>query len=721
LSRLPPVLWSTLLLLALALAPTSHAGVPPEPAGAASVATDVTLVPRLSAWKYNATGIDLGVTWRQTGYSDASWASGPGILGYGEPWIATTVPSGPDPNNRYKTTYFRKTFNLGVPVSSIRSLVMTANYDDGFVAYLNGVEVARRWLNSGTVGYDTLAYEPRDAGGYETIDLTASIWTLVQGSNVLAVEVHQSAPTSPDLAWDADLKYSVDPLVTRGPFLQMGTADAITVRWRTTAAAASWVRYGITPTALTKTASSAALKTDHEIRLTGLAAATRYYYSIGTATMTLAGDPSYTFRTAPVAGTVRPTRVWVIGDSGHPGTTAYEVRDAYAAWTGSRGTDMWLMLGDNAYEFGTDSDYQGGAFDQYPSMLRQSVLWPTRGNHDMLYTGSNNDYYELLTMPAAAEAGGVSSGSEAYYSFDWANIHFICLDSQTSDRSPGGPMLTWLMNDLTANTRRWVVAYWHHPPYSKGKHDSDDIIDSGGRMRDMRENALPILEAKGADLVLTGHSHAYERSFLLDGHYGVSTTLTPAMIRNGGDGAVDGDGPYLKSTTVPSPHSGTVYAVVGGSSMLETGPLNHPAMAISLAQTGSLVLDVDGNRLDARYLSQTGVVLDSFTVVKDATVGVAGEWARVGGVRLGPGVPNPFAQELRLGYSLERAGRVRLTLHDVGGRCVATAEEGWRVAGTHVARWDGRDVAGRPLPTGIYLAVLESDGVRVSRKVALVR
>ena len=720
-SRFPPVLWSTLLSLALAPAPTSHAGAPPEPAGAASVATDVTLVPRLSAWKYNATGTDLGVTWRQTGYSDASWASGPGILGFGEPWIATTVPSGPDPNNHYTTTYFRKTFSLGVPVSSVRSLVMTANYDDGFVAYINGVEVARRWLNSGTVGYDTLAYEPREAGGYETIDLTASIWPMVQGTNVLAVEVHQSTPNSPDLAWDADLKYSVDPRVTRGPFLQMGTANAITVRWRTTIATASWVRYGITPTALTKTVSSAALTTDHEIRLTGLAAASRYYYSVGTATMTLAGDPSHTFRTAPVAGTVRPTRVWVIGDSGHPGTTAYDVRDAYAAWTGSRETDLWLVLGDNAYEFGTDSDYQGGFFDQYPSMLRQSVLWPSRGNHDMLYTGSNNDYYELFTMPAAAEAGGVSSGTEAYYSFDWANIHFICLDSQTSDRLPGGPMLTWLVNDLVANTRRWVVAYWHHPPYSKGKHDSDDIIDSGGRMRDMRENALPILEAKGADLVLTGHSHAYERSFLLDGHYGVSTTLTPAMIRNGGDGAVDGDGPYLKSTTVPSPHSGTVYAVVGGSSELETGPLNHPAMAISLAQTGSLVLDVDGNRLDARYLSETGVVLDSFTVVKDATVGVAGEWARVGGVRLGPGVPNPFAREVRLGYSLERAGRVRLTLHDVGGRCVGTAEEGWRVAGTHVARWDGRDVAGRPLPTGVYLAVLESDGVRVSRKVALVR
>jgi len=414
---------------------------------------------------------------------------------------------------------------------------------------------------------------------------------------------------------------------------------------------------------------------------------------------------------------VQPTRVWVLGDSGSPTSYAFAVRDAYAAWTGARGTDLWLMLGDNAYGSGTDNDYQVAVFDQYPVMLRQAPLWPTRGNHDDLHGGPNNDYYEIFTMPAAGEAGGLYSGTEAYYAFDWANIHFICLDSQGSDRSPGGAMLTWLANDLAANTRPWVIAYWHHPPYSKGSHDSD----SESQLSDMRQNALPILEAGGVDLVLSGHSHSYERSFLLDGHYGVSTTLAPAMVLDSGDGRADGDGPYAKPDAVPSPHAGAIYAVAGCSSHTSGGSLNHPVMVASFDLWGSMVLDVDGNRLDARFLSHTGAVLDSCSIVKESVVRVGEETGRANGLRLGPGLPNPFARDLRMSYALERAGNASLTVHDPSGRRVAIVAQGWHEAGTFEARWDGRDARGRLMPTGVYVAVLEAHGARASRKVAHVR
>jgi len=508
--------------------------------------------------------------------------------------------------------------------------------------------------------------------------------------------------------------------VTRGPYLQVCTPNAITVRWRTDSQTDSWVRYGNVPWRLTSIASNASLTTEHEVRLTGLLPGARYYYSVGTSAGPIAGDATYTFLPPPVAGTVRPTRAWVVGDSGSPTSFALAVRDAYAAWTGTRGTDLWLMLGDNAYQDGTDSEYQQGVFGQYPLMLRQSVLWPTRGNHDHIHAGSNNDYYDIFTMPASAEAGGLSSGTEAYYAFDWANIHFICLDSEGSDHSPGSAMLTWLANDLAANTRPWVIAFWHHPPYTKGSHNSDTPGDSGGRMRDMRQNALPILEAAGVDLVLAGHSHSYERSFLLDGHYGASSTLQPSMVLDPGDGRADGDGAYSKPASLPSPNAGAVYAVAGSSCQVGGGSLNHPVMVASFNLWGSMVLDVDGNRLDARFLSHTGAVLDSFTIVKGAQVGV-GEGPRAGGLRLGPGLPNPFSLDLRMSYTLGQAGHVRLTLHDASGRRVATAEEGWREAGTHEARWDGRDALGRMMPNGVYLAVLETHGARVSRKIAHVR
>src|SRR6266704_3664241 len=79
-------------------------------------------------------------------------------------------------------------------------------------------------------------------------------------------------------------------------------------------------------------------------------------------------------------------------------------------------------------------------------MLRKSVLWPCLGNHD---AGSANSpiqfgvYYDIFTLPAQAQAGGVMSGSEAYYSFDYANVHFVCLDSSDSDWSKNGLMLRW--------------------------------------------------------------------------------------------------------------------------------------------------------------------------------------------------------------------------------------------------------------------------------------
>ena len=158
----------------------------------------------------------------------------------------------------------------------------------------------------------------------------------------------------------------------------------------------------------------------------------------------------------------------------------------------------------------------------YPEMLRKTVLWPAYGNHD----GSAADaatntgpYYDIFTLPKQAEAGGVASGTEAYYSFDYANIHFVELESYETDRSPTGPMLTWLQRDLAANTQPWVIVFFHHPPYSKGSHNSDTEIE----LIEMRQNALPILENFGVDLVLSGHSHSYERSFLLDSHYGDST------------------------------------------------------------------------------------------------------------------------------------------------------------------------------------------------------
>ncbi len=579
-------------------------------------AATVTLVPTGSAWKYLDNGSNQGTAWRSTAFNDSGWASGPAELGYGDGGEATVVSYGPNASAKYVTTYFRHAFNVANP-AAYSSLTLRLLRDDGAVVYLNGTEIYRSNMPGGAVAYTTLASSAIDDNTFYSA--TVGIGLLAAGANVLAVEIHQANRTSSDISFNLELTASDTISLTRGPYLQIGTPTSTVVRWRTSAGSESRVHYGSELANLSAFAHDGVVTTEHEVTVSGLQPNTRYYYSIGTGTTTLAGgDANHFFVTSPAAGSPKPTRVWVLGDSGTADANAAAVRDRYLTFTGTRHTDLWLMLGDNAYETGTDSEFQAAVFSMYPSMLRKSVLWPTLGNHDGATANSatqTGPYYDIFTLPKQAEAGGVASGTEAYYSFDYADIHFVNLESFETDRSSGGSMMTWLQNDLAATNKKWIIAFWHHPPYTKGSHNSDTETE----LVQMRQNALPILEAHGVDLVLTGHSHSYERSFLLDGHYGTSNTLTPAMKKDAGSGREDGTGAYEKATPIGGQHEGAVYAVAGSSGKISGGLLNHPAMYISLNKLGSMVLDIDGNRLDAKFLDNTGAVADYFTLIKGVT------------------------------------------------------------------------------------------------------
>jgi hypothetical protein len=407
-------------------------------------------------------------------------------------------------------------------------------------------------------------------------------------------------------------------VVTRGPYLQQGTPTSVIVRWRTDVPTNGRVRYGKIPGSLTSFRDELASTTEHQVTVTGLTPDTKYYYSVGTTAAPLAGDATYFFRSAPAVGRPHSLRIWATGDFGTGNARAMAVRDAYESFAGNDYTNLWLMLGDNAYPDGTDSDYQTNVFDVYPTRLRQTAAWPTLGNHDAHITPP--PYYQIFSLPTNGEVGGLASGTEHYYSFDYANVHFVCLNSVTESRSPSGAMLTWLDADLAATTQDWIIAYWHYPPYSRGTHTSD----TEGGLREMRQNALPILEARGVDLVLAGHSHDYERSYLLDGHYGDSTTFDKAtMALDPGSGRSDDTGAYKKPTVGPAPNEGTVYVVNGDAgqtcSGAGCGSLDHPAMYVSFGQeTGSVVLDLSGHRLDAKYLRSDRTIGDYFTIVKGA-------------------------------------------------------------------------------------------------------
>ncbi|MBN1674323.1 MAG: lamin tail domain-containing protein [Kiritimatiellae bacterium] len=168
------------------------------------------LVSKSAGWKYHDKGLDFGTAWRGAAYDDAGWEDGNGPLGYGYPDVDTIVSYGDDPANKYPTTFFRGAFTLGADPGNVTNLTLRVKYDDGFVAYLNGVEVARGAI-SGTVAYSTLAAN-HTASDYEPFELLAHAGALVPGVNVLAVELHQSSAGSSDLYLDAELAYAASAL-----------------------------------------------------------------------------------------------------------------------------------------------------------------------------------------------------------------------------------------------------------------------------------------------------------------------------------------------------------------------------------------------------------------------------------------------------------------------------------------------------------------------------
>jgi hypothetical protein len=182
-----------------------------------------------------------------------------------------------------------------------------------------------------------------------------------------------------------------------------------------------------------------------------------------------------------------------------------------------------------------------------------------------------------------------------------------------SSRALDSPMMAWLSSALANTEKDWIIAYWHHPPYSFAGHHSDFEAPS----IEMRQYAGPILENYGADLVLCGHNHDYERSFLIDGHYGYSWELQPEMIL---DNSLGRDpAPYRKPAGGIGSHCGTIYTVCGCSGQGgegDDGVARHPVTALTRGGFGSMVIEVDGLRLTARFLRPDASVDDQFTIDK---------------------------------------------------------------------------------------------------------
>lgn len=609
------------------------------------------------AWNYKGGGTNLdAVGWKALAYAEPAWLIGnAAALGFGvnPPVRNTAIPEnttaggGGISPNRYPTLYFRKVVNIADP-SIYAGFKIETKFDDAIVVWVNGVEAFRNNI-AASPAYATLATVAIANNGADIYTTTVASSMFVAGNNIIAVEIHQSALNSSDLFFDMKLTAlsSITAALTRGPYLQMGNQTGVTIRWRTDAATNSRITYGTVFGTYTNTVDDAVLTTEHELRINGLTPDTRYYYTIGSTTQTLQATNTNYVLTLPPSNTTRKLRFLALGDCGNASTNQVDVKNAALSYLGSNDLDALLTIGDNAYSSGLDTEFQLEFFDIYKNdLFKNKKLYMNTGNHDYGNSSSqtgnrNNDYYKNFTLPTAAELGGTASGTEAYYSYDIGDVHLVALDSYGREDANTtklydtlGAQCVWLKNDLSVNTKKWVVVYFHHPPYTKTSHNSD--TETADLML-IRERFIRILERYGVDLVLCGHSHGYERSYLLknyfntpaspllDANFNIATHTATGNNQNAKYDGTANSCPYNYNSGINN--HGSVYIVAGSAGQLggSSGGYPHDAMYYSnITNGGSFYFEVDSNRLDAKFLSYTGtggsvapLVRDQFTIFKD--------------------------------------------------------------------------------------------------------
>jgi hypothetical protein len=277
-------------------------------------------------------------------------------------------------------------------------------------------------------------------------------------------------------------------------------------------------------------------------------------------------------------------------------------------------------------------------------------------------------------------------------------------------------MKEWLITDLQTNDKPWVIVFFHQPPHTKGSHDSDTFWEV--YMKAMRENFMPILEQYGVDLVITGHSHVYERSFLINGHYGDIGSFNPAtMVVDNSSGRFDLGEPYTKYTDGANPNHGTVYVVAGNAASKDSDAnLDHPAMFYGYGCdtcVGSFIIDINDMRLDGKFLSAWGDIVDHFTIIKteETMTAITNDNQILSDVSI---YPNPFDKFTNIEFNLQKNAFVKIEVFDLAGKTLHTITQEKLKAGNHKFKLKTADAG---LTLGTYLIKISNGNEAVFEKI----
>ena len=318
------------------------------------------------------------------------------------------------------------------------------------------------------------------------------------------------------------------PPFIRLPYVQNVTHESASVLWMSAAGSADSAWYRV-PGPGSEWIPSTVVEHRHgsrRIDIGGLPAASVVEYVVS-AGGTHAGP--FAFGTAPPPGEPAEVRVLQFGDSGWGGPEQI----ALARRMASEDWDLIVHVGDIAYNDGSESEFTERHFRVYADILAETPFFPSVGNHDVRADGGRS-YDGAFLWPEPFP--GVR-----YYSFRWGRTLFVSVDtsSRTEDveglREGWGRQLEWLretLRDASSDpTVDWIVVFQHYPLYSHATGISGHALD-----RDLRKQMLPIVEAYGADLILAGHDHHYERDRPIREGRPVEDGCGPVNVLSGGGG-----------------------------------------------------------------------------------------------------------------------------------------------------------------------------------------
>ncbi len=450
-----------------------------------------------SSWKYLDDGSNQGTAWRALSFDDSAWASGNAQLGYGDGDETTVISYGPSASNKYICYYFRKTFSVADPNANT-GLKLSLLRDDGAVVYINGTEVVRSNMPSGTITYlttaaSTIAGQAEDE--FNIFNISSSV--LNQGENIIAVEIHQRSPTSSDVSFDLKLQFTAVEYYHKLPYvIYPGENDKMMILWQLNSNQSCTFKYGTDTNYSGGTITTTEYNGSHQhkVLLTDLETAQKYYYQVSVENTSVEEG---SFHTAPAVGATSVT-FFAYGDTRTYIDKHNQVANRIMLDIEQNDLKQTFIVnsGDLVSDGNVESSWQQEFFNpQYThvaDMLAKLPYVTALGNHE----GQGILFEKYFPYPAF-------QGDRFYYSFTYGPVHIIVIDSETSF-SPGSEQYNWIVNDLSFTNKPWKIAVFHRPGWSAGGGHSNSTA--------VQTYLQPLFEEYGVSFAINGHNHYYSRA-----------------------------------------------------------------------------------------------------------------------------------------------------------------------------------------------------------------